>query len=317
MAGDWIKMRTDLYRDPKVCAIADELMHQKGELAAYVNQNCQREMTVTRNVMRNVTVGALVSVWGVMRMRGKRIDDDLVLKSATLWIIDDLAEIPGFGRALQSVGWVEAGESGLVFPNFFSEYNVDPNEDAKAKNAERQRRYREKAKQESNVTQDVTVTSKSNAREEKRREEKNINTGGERSRGSRLPTDWQLSPQDRDFCKTERPDLNPDTVAADFADYWHSVPGAKGVKLDWPATWRGWVRKQFAPKPGAVTQTTTDPDSRASIEAEGVAKGIGAWDSSLEQWPQYKARVRGVPQRQDPAILALVGVALKNTGVAA
>ena len=25
MAGDWIKMRTDLYRDPKVCAIADEL----------------------------------------------------------------------------------------------------------------------------------------------------------------------------------------------------------------------------------------------------------------------------------------------------
>lgn len=170
MAGDWIKMRTDLYRDPKVCSIADLLMHQEGELAAYVNQNCQRAMTVTRNVMRNVTVGALVSVWGVMRLRGKRINDDLALKSGTLWVIDDLAEIPGFGHALESVGWVVADEDGIVFPNFFSEYNVDPNEDAKAKNAERQRRYREKAKQESNVTQDVTVTSESNT--EKRREEK-------------------------------------------------------------------------------------------------------------------------------------------------
>lgn len=26
MAGDWIKMRTDLYRDPKVSLIADALM---------------------------------------------------------------------------------------------------------------------------------------------------------------------------------------------------------------------------------------------------------------------------------------------------
>jgi uncharacterized protein YdaU (DUF1376 family) len=27
-----------------------------------------------------------------------------------------------------------------------------------------------------------------------------------------------------------------------FKDYWRSVPGAKGVKLDWDATWRNWVR---------------------------------------------------------------------------
>ena len=170
MAGDWIKMRTDLYRDPKVCAIADLLMNQEGELAAYVNQNCQRSMTVTRNVMRNMTVGALVSVWGVMRLRGKRVNDDLVCRAMSVWVIDDLSELPGFGSALESVGWVLADESGIVFPNFFCEYNVDPNEDAKAKNAERQRRHREKMKQESNVTQDVTVTPKSNT--EKRREEK-------------------------------------------------------------------------------------------------------------------------------------------------
>jgi hypothetical protein len=27
-----------------------------------------------------------------------------------------------------------------------------------------------------------------------------------------------------------------------FMDYWRAVPGAKGRKLDWPATWRNWMR---------------------------------------------------------------------------
>lgn len=170
MAGDWIKMRTDLYRDPKVCVIADYLMAPDGDLARNVNQICQRDMTVTRNVMRNVTVGALVTVWGVMRLRGKREGDDLVVRYGSLNVIDDLAELPGFGDAMQRVGWVEATDDGIVFPRFFEDYNVDPNEDLKAKNAERQRRYREKAKaSESNVTSNATVASQSNAREEKRR----------------------------------------------------------------------------------------------------------------------------------------------------
>ncbi len=225
MSGDWIKMRTDLYRDPKVCAIADQLMHQHGELAEYVNQNCQRAMAVTRNVMRNVTVGALVSVWGVMRLRGKRVNDDLVLKTATLWIIDDLAEIPGFGKALESVGWVEADEAGIVFPNFFSEYNVDPNADANAKNAERQRRYREKAKLKSNVTEDVTNASQSNAREEKRREEK-IEIKEERK--SAAP-----------------PFVLPDWINSQHWQTWHDCPkrkkattSQKQMAVDKLATWR-------------------------------------------------------------------------------
>jgi hypothetical protein len=33
------------------------------------------------------------------------------------------------------------------------------------------------------------------------------------------------------------------TVAAEFRDYWAAVPGQKGVKLDWPATWRNRIRQ--------------------------------------------------------------------------
>ena len=159
-------MRTDLYRDPKVCMIADHLLDDDSDLARYVNQNCQRNMTVTRNVMRNVTVGALVTLWGVTRHRGKRDGDDLVIRSATINIIDDIVDLPGFGNALEAVGWAYETDEGVIFPRFFEEMNTDPNEDAKAKNAARQRKYREK----SNALRNVTVTSQCRAREEKEKE---------------------------------------------------------------------------------------------------------------------------------------------------
>jgi hypothetical protein len=171
MAGDWIKMRTDLYRDPKVCLIADALLEPTGELARFVNQHLQCDMAVTRNVMRNVTVGALVTVWGVMRLRGKRIGVDLVCSRVTLPVLDDMADLPGFGDAMSSVGWVEETDEGVVFPRFFDDYNVDPTDKKASSAAERQRRYRERAKANGDanrdVTRDVTVTH----REEKSREE--------------------------------------------------------------------------------------------------------------------------------------------------
>lgn len=177
MAGDWIKMRVDLYRDPKVCVMADELLNADGDLARYVDQNTQSHMSVTRNVTRNATVGALVTVWGVMRHRGKRDGDDLVCRGASLMVLDDIADLPGFGAAMESVGWVEEKGNDIVFPSFFEEYNVDPQDKKNASSAERQRRYRENLKAKSNansngngdVTRDVTVTH----REEKRRVVKN------------------------------------------------------------------------------------------------------------------------------------------------
>lgn len=174
MAGDWIKMRTDLYRDPKVCVMADIVMSADGETARYVSQHCQRDMTVTRNVTRNAVVGALVSVWGVGRVRGSRVGSDLLVRGCTAAIIDDIADLPGFGSAMETVGWAVETEDGVLFPRFFEEFNVEPATDHKAQNADRQRQYRlrnSKSNAARNVTRDVTVTSQSNAREEKRREE--------------------------------------------------------------------------------------------------------------------------------------------------
>ena len=82
-------------------------------------------------------------------------------------------------------------------------------------------------------------------------------------RGSRLsqdfifPSDWLV------FCKQERPDLQPVQTFEKFKDYWIAQAGQKGVKLDWFATWRNWVRNTNAPKvnPADNIRTTVPPSN--------------------------------------------------------
>ena len=101
--------------------------------------------------------------------------------------------------------------------------------------------------------------------EEKRREEKAV-------RASRLPADWQPSFEEIQFCRTERPDLNPDNVASQFRDYWIAQPGAKGRKADWMATWRNWVRNQRggAPKGAASAAAPRQQRNDRSSAAAGI-----------------------------------------------
>lgn len=97
--------------------------------------------------------------------------------------------------------------------------------------------------------------------------------------GSRLPADWKPTPADVDYCKTERPDLLPSKVATNFYDYWIAVPGAKGRKLDWSATWRTWVRKESAAtagRPSAQPMDLAAAQRAANDEAKrrlGIATG--------------------------------------------
>jgi hypothetical protein len=66
--------------------------------------------------------------------------------------------------------------------------------------------------------------------------------------GKRLASDSCLTKEWEEFCQQTRPELNPTKTFDQFKDYWASVAGQKGVKLDWFATWRNWVRTTNAPK---------------------------------------------------------------------
>lgn len=63
-------------------------------------------------------------------------------------------------------------------------------------------------------------------------------------KATRLPEDWIAPIEFIDFCKKERPDLNPQYIAETFKDYWISKSGADATKANWFATWRNWVRNQ-------------------------------------------------------------------------
>lgn len=91
---------------------------------------------------------------------------------------------------------------------------------------------------------------------------------------TRLSANWEPSPQDISFCVSIRPDLSVNDVADEFKDYWIAVPGAKGKKEDWPATWRNWVRKQFV-KPGvsAIKQQSAK-QSRMSLAGIDYNEGV-------------------------------------------
>lgn len=64
------------------------------------------------------------------------------------------------------------------------------------------------------------------------------------------------------WARQERPDLDAGFVAAKFRDYWAGVPGAKGRKLDWPATWRNFVRDEFVRKGRPGRESTADHNKR-------------------------------------------------------
>lgn len=61
-------------------------------------------------------------------------------------------------------------------------------------------------------------------------------------RGSRLAPDWQPQPATVEKFRREF-GVDATAIVEEFVDYWLAAPGAKGVKLDWEATFRNWVRR--------------------------------------------------------------------------
>lgn len=75
----------------------------------------------------------------------------------------------------------------------------------------------------------------------------NATVSAPRQRGHRLPAEWRLSDDDRDYAVTRG--IDADTEAENFRDYWHNKPGKDGLKLDWSLAWKTWIRKSAERRP--------------------------------------------------------------------
>ena len=93
-----------------------------------------------------------------------------------------------------------------------------------------------------------------------------------KKRGSRLPESWVLPKTWGEWAASEG---WPETVirieAEKFRDYWHGKPGKDGVKLDWLATWRNWMRNSKSPK--SIDGGTNGKSSRTQERVNAFIAG--------------------------------------------
>ena len=114
--------------------------------------------------------------------------------------------------------------------------------------------------------------------------------------GSRLSPDWQMTDEQKQFCQKARPDLVPGHVEANFRDYWIGVAGKAGVKLDWMAVWRTWVRREKAgPKSYAQVNADTaritvevNPDIAATLARNRADDAVTRTGPDLETLKKIK-----------------------------
>lgn len=139
MAGDWIKMRTNLDTDPRVIQIAFRL-----------------------DIPELQVVGCLWKLWAWADAH--TLDGNAV--SVTDVTLDRFTCVTGFAQALREVGWLEGENGALSFPRF-AEHN---GKTAKKRATTRDRVNRSRQNCNADSVTDVTHQ----ALTEKRREEKSI-----------------------------------------------------------------------------------------------------------------------------------------------
>ena len=69
--------------------------------------------------------------------------------------------------------------------------------------------------------------------------------------------------------------------AGKFLDYWRAST-RDAQKLDWPATWRNWVRRALERPTGRPTTRSTGPPPRVA----------GSPDDHMEGWDEMVARLK-------------------------
>lgn len=244
MAGDWIKMSVGLRSNPKVVRMASALKADRLRV-----------------------IGGLWAVWCVFDQHSS--DGDL--PGYTAQVMDEEIGWKGFSQAMQAVEWLEITDSGITVPRF-DEHN-GASAKRRAQDTQRKRTSRNQPdecphdKRTENGQTSASQAPKTVTREEKRREERE-KTGrvvdprpdpspsapAPTRLGTRLPADWTLPDDWRQWCVENRPDLSPEVTADRFRDFWVAKPGKDGRKADWQATWRNWCRGE---KPGQ--QATQSP----------------------------------------------------------
>ena len=184
---------------------------------------------------------------------------------------------------------IEKIDGGWAIINHAKYRRLASKEDAVEKNAERQRRFKERKTVtvtqgnasvtlgNAQVTQDRDIAE---AEAEAEADKKDMTPlppkggGPPARRAARLPANWRPDNAGRAFAADRG--LDPDSTADAFADYWAAASGRTSAKLDWNAAFRTWCRRD-----------ATRPMVQAADRPVQPARGRGAF---LEQLAAIASR---------------------------
>jgi len=125
------------------------------------------------------------------------------------------------------------------------------------------------------------------------KEERKKSSENTRARGVRLPDDWQPTEADRKFARDNG--ISPDWLRDEFVDFWTSIPGVRGLKLDWSKTWRTRVRaiagnKKFIT--GGQNGSAATRKDRQSAVIDRLSNFGSGCDPAADSFPEGGAGTR-------------------------
>jgi hypothetical protein len=188
----------------------------------------------------------------------------------------------------------------------------------RANTAARQRRFRERHGHVTHVTP-VTPSNGDNALPSPQEEDQpptdprylaslGIDDGKARARaragklGERLPEGWTPSPELQAFAAgLGIVNGRLEAAVAEFRDYWRGVPGQRGRKLDWPATFRNRLRETA----GKQTRTA---HGNGSQKGSIVDAGRRLTERLIAERREREMRAGNSGNDGDPTVRLLPGV---------
>jgi hypothetical protein len=296
MSGGWIKFEKDLLTDPRVL-----------RMAAHLRDNDKIDACCNAHALHHVTLvlGGLAQLWFLC---DTHIGQDDVLPLG-INEINQFVGIEGFANILPE-DWLQVVDAHHVkLPN----YHIHNGTVAKKTALTNKRVNRHRLARNGQALQPCNADAllDLDLDHKKKNNKKKI--------ACRLPDEFALTTERSEYASTHG--LSPSETFDAFCDYWRAANGANGIKRDWDAAWRTWVRSPYnQPKAnGKALQPASVPAERISAEwsellAAGRAEGLGE-PHKLETPQAYAERLRGHRARQRPK-LDTSGLTAKLRGLA-
>lgn len=172
---------------------------------------------------------------------------------------------------LESFRIVSRKENGVIYSG-----RMVRDERKRQQNAERQRnhydRHKGDEKGEPNAEPHAPSSSSSSSSGKSKEEgkEKRWETVAEaapkRKKGTRLPDQFFLTPEMREYAAAKNPGVDVAIETEKFCNYFRAAPGQKGVKMDWILTWKNWILNARGNGHGTNRQNQNGNGRKSTLE---------------------------------------------------